>query len=131
MYKTTLAAASLALCAAMPFTASAQVSRILPTTTELRVFCADAVFGQKTVIQDLPTIVNESLGGRIGYAECLGAVATMLKEDKETVLFFGYVDWMENEQLHKFINYYICLNRVLSRWEYGACEEFMDSLEAE
>ena len=111
------------LCAAMPFTASAQ--GYLPTTTEFRIFCAEAVFQQKTVIQDLPTIVNKSLGGKIGYAECLNAVSTTIKESKDFAMsHFIRGNWMENENFHKMINLNICINRMLSGWERGVCDEY-------
>ena len=120
MYKTSLAAALLALCAAMPFTASAQ------TKTELRIFCATAV-DDGGIIPDLPSIRNEKLGGNIGYAECLNALATLLQERRDFYLLIQTSGWMESENIRNMVSHQICLNRILNRWPSGTCDEFLES----
>ena len=108
----------------MPFSAEAQ-----PTKTDFRIFCALAV-NNGSVIFDLPGIRNEKLGGSIGYAECLNAVATLIEENSGFVLLVTMTDWwMENEDVHRGINAQICLNRLLSRWPLGTCDEFLESIE--
>ena len=123
MHKTTLAAASLALCAAMPAAVDAQATR-----DGIRFFCKEAT-AAGNVFSDLPDIVHEQYG-KIGYAECLSETSEMVIENEFMFKTFNASKWLElgPEGVFEMVNWSICVNRHLNDWELTTeCAELFDS----
>lgn len=112
MYKTILAAASLALCAAMPFTASAQSS--LEDSDFVAMWCQlNVSFRPQRVFADRGTERKSS--------ECFAAALEMLMLE-EGRINSGSLDWDEDPDV---VNAYICRNRERSGGYGRQCEQFM------
>ncbi len=122
MHKTTLAAASLALCAAMPAAVDAQATR-----DGIRFFCKGAT-AAGNVFSDLPGIVHEQYG-KIGYAECLSETTGIVLENELMFKTFNASEWLELEFVFEYVNMKICVNRYLNDWELTTgCAELLDSV---
>ena len=112
MYKKTLAVASFALCAAMPFAANAQSS------TAVRGYCAMKV-SAGLILADRET--------ERGISECHDAAFEMQADYNYPFQYWDH--WKLGPVVEDMINIYICLNRELSGGYGRDCEQFMESLD--
>ena len=113
MYKTTLAAAMLALCAAMPFTASAQSSVEDSDLPFVAMWC-------QLNISSRPQQVFADRGTERKSSECFAAAVEVL-EDSGLTTSSDYFEDLDPD----VVNAYICRNRERSGGYGRQCEQFM------